>query len=119
VTPRPAIGPGHLSDDVAQRLLDFGRRHASPLQTGWRVGQQRLDINDVARCDRQDRLRLGPVVAVGDRLRCRGEAVDAWRLCGRGASNDRERDHNECQDPRHGDKIRTIRFIRQIVLPRF
>ena len=54
-------------------------RHAGLLEPIGRRGQQRVDVEDVARRDPQHGLRLGPVVAVGDRRRRRLEAVGARR----------------------------------------
>ena len=57
----------HRGFDGLQRLLNLLRRHAGPLQACRSVRDQRVDVDDVARCDAQYRLRVSPVIAVGDR----------------------------------------------------
>ena len=75
VTAGPAAIAGHLGDDRLQRRLDLVVGHAGAREAGRVVGQQRVDVDDVARRDAQRRLRLGPVVADGDRRRRRLEAM--------------------------------------------
>ena len=54
--------------------------HAGLLEAIGRRGEQRVDVEDVARRDPQHRLGLGPVVAVGDGRRRGLEAMGARRL---------------------------------------
>src|SRR3989442_147740 len=67
--------PGDLGDDRFQRCLNLRVRHAGSRQAARAVGEQRIDVDDVARRDAQHRRGLRPVVAVGDALRRGLEAV--------------------------------------------
>ena len=69
----PLVGDG--VDHLPQRRLHVLRLDARALEPARRVRQQRVHVDDVARRDPQHRLRLGPVVAVGDGFRRRLEAV--------------------------------------------
>ena len=64
--PGPLALAGHLRDDRLQRRLDLVVGHARARKSGGCVGEQRIDVDDVAGRDAQHRLRLGPVIAVGD-----------------------------------------------------
>src|SRR6185437_2790595 len=81
---------GHLRRDVAQRLLYFVRRKARPLQTLWRVRDQRFHFHGVAGRDAEHRFRRGAVIAPGDggRRRCQMVKVrPGLRGCGRRRKN--------------------------------
>ncbi len=69
-----------LIDDGAERGLDLACRHAGFFEPIRRVGQQRVDVDDVAGINRQYRLRLSPVMPVRDRRGRRFEPVCLRRL---------------------------------------
>src|SRR5204862_3569025 len=77
VAARAAPIAGDFAHDRLERLLDFVLRHTRALQTGWRVGEQRVDVDDIAGLDTQDRPGFRPVVAVCDRRR---RCFEAMRL---------------------------------------
>src|SRR5262249_17906234 len=66
---------GDLVDNRLERFLDSVRRDAGPPQALGRIGQHRIDIDDVARGNAQRRLCLRPVVAISHRRGRRLEAV--------------------------------------------
>ena len=65
--------------DWHQRRLDLVRRYTRALEPVGHVREKRVDVDDIARCDTEDRLRRGIVVAVGDCLRRRFKAMRAGR----------------------------------------
>ena len=80
VSARAAVG--HFLDDGAQGGLDVGGGHAGLLEAIRHRCQQRVDIDNVAGCDGQDRLGLGPIVSVGDGGGCGFQAVGLRGLGG-------------------------------------
>ena len=90
--PGPFFSARRLLDDGLQRRLDLIRRHAGALQAGRRIGQQRIDVDDVARAMRSTGAAGGVVLAVGDGGRRRFEPV---RL---GLAQDETRRHKGHED---------------------
>ena len=67
---------GHLGHDVTQGLLHVGWRDSRGFQAVGAVGDERLDLDGVARSDAEHGRRRGAVVAVGDGARRGGKAME-------------------------------------------
>ena len=76
--------------DGLERRLDLLLRNPRALESRRRVGQECVHVHDVAGGDAQRGSGLGPVIAVGDRVRRRFQPVRARR---RFLTGDRSRSH--------------------------
>src|SRR5204863_7325510 len=91
VAARSAQRPGVLRHDVAQRLRNVSWLAAEPLESGRRVGEHRLYIDDVSRLDAQRRLCFRPVVAVRNGRRRSGKLMDSLTIsCQHESTNGRK-----------------------------
>src|SRR5262245_3043388 len=97
MTARPLVP--HFVEYVLQRLLDLLGRQERPAQPLRTAGEQRLDLDRVARFDLEDRLGGGVEVAPDDSFRRGCERVRLWRgvrLCCEPHRNRAQDQH--CQD---------------------
>ena len=84
----------HLVHDGFERWLNFVIRHARLGQSRRRIGQQGINVDDVARVDPQHRRRIRPVIAVSHGCRRSLEPMGLRRVrrgaCGGESKQSRE-----------------------------
>jgi hypothetical protein len=97
VPPRSAALAGDLGHDRLERALDLVVGHARPLQPGRGIGQQGVDVDNVARGDPQGGLGGGPVVPIRHGGRRGFEAV-SLRPRGRLGSGDESGESEDGRD---------------------